>query len=82
MWLAHNRGMYSSMGLVDRVAHSRGIAVLDDLVVGLVSGSSGQESRDSDKSLEKGTNQCQLFSESAKLEIVLHVLSCAHKPSC
>merc|ERR1719431_254103 len=27
--LTHNRSMYSSMGLVDRVAHSRGIALLD-----------------------------------------------------
>merc|ERR1719205_178992 len=44
MGLAHNRGMYSSMGLVDRVAHSRGIALLDALVVGLVSGNYGQES--------------------------------------
>merc|ERR1719318_1011519 len=48
--LAHNRGMYSSMGLVDRVAHSRGIALLDALVVGLVSGNYGQESG-TDKSL-------------------------------
>jgi len=39
------------MGLVDRVAHSRGIAVLDDLVVGLVSSGGSQESRDSDESL-------------------------------
>jgi len=39
------------MGLVDGVAHSGSISVLDDLVVGLVSGSSGQEGRDSDKSL-------------------------------
>merc|ERR1711970_746610 len=41
--LAHNRSMYSSMGLVDRVAHSRGIALLDALVVGLVCGNYGQE---------------------------------------
>ena len=40
------------MGFVDRVAHSRSISVLDDLVVGLVSGSSSQEGRDSNKSLE------------------------------
>ena len=40
------------MGLVDRVTHSGSISVLDDLVVGLVSGSSGQEGRDSNKSLE------------------------------
>merc|ERR1719347_2028802 len=50
MWLAHNRGMYSSMGLVDRVAHSRGIALLDALVVSLVSGNYGQEGG-TDKSL-------------------------------
>ena len=41
------------MGLVDRVADSWGIAVLDDLVVGLVSSGSSQKSRDSNKSLEK-----------------------------
>ena len=40
------------MGLVDRVTHSGSISVLDDLVVGLVSCSSGQEGRDSNKSLE------------------------------
>ena len=40
------------MGLVDGVAHSGSISMLDDLVVGLVSGSSGQEGRDSNKSLE------------------------------
>jgi len=33
------------------VAHSRGVAMLDDLVVGLVSGGGSQESGDSDKSL-------------------------------
>ena len=38
---------------MDGVAHSGSISVLDDLVVGLVSGSSGQEGRDSDKSLER-----------------------------
>merc|ERR1719308_570012 len=48
--LAHNRSMYSSMGLVDRVAHSRGIALLDALVVGLVSGNYGQKCG-TDKSL-------------------------------
>ena len=42
------------MGLVDGVAHSGSISVLDDLVVGLVSGSSGQEGRDSNKSLLNG----------------------------
>merc|ERR1719445_1935416 len=48
--LAHNRSMYSSMGLVDRVAHSWGIALLDALVVGLVSGNYGQKCG-TDKSL-------------------------------
>jgi len=48
--LAHNRSMYSSMGLVDRVAHSRGIALLDALVVGLVCGNYGQKCG-TDKSL-------------------------------
>merc|ERR1719500_1297840 len=52
--LAHNRDMYSSMGLVDRVAHSRGIALLDALVVGLVSGNYGQKSG-TDKSLHVAT---------------------------
>ena len=51
MGLLGNDGSVGAVGLVDRVAHSGGIAVLDDLVVGLVSGSSGQEGRDSDKSL-------------------------------
>jgi len=50
MRLAHNRSMYSSMGLVDRVAHSRGIALLDALVVGLVCGNYGQKCG-TDKSL-------------------------------
>ena len=49
--LAHNRSMYSSMGLVDRVAHSWGIALLDALVVGLVSGNYGQKCG-TDKSLK------------------------------
>ena len=52
MRLAHNRSMYSSMGLVDRVAHSRGIALLDALVVGLVCGNYGQKCG-TDKSLKK-----------------------------
>merc|ERR1719312_2331583 len=50
MGLAHNRSVYSSMGLVNRVAHSRGIALLDALVVGLVSGNYGQKCG-TDKSL-------------------------------
>jgi len=33
------------------VAHSRGVAMLDDLVMGLVSSGSSQEGRDSNKSL-------------------------------
>ena len=45
------------MGLVDGVAHSGSISVLDDLVVGLVSGSSGQEGRDGNKSLEFGLKE-------------------------
>lgn len=51
MGLLGNHSAVRAVGLVDRVAHSGGIAVLDDLVVGLVSGGSGQEGRDSDKSL-------------------------------
>merc|ERR1712106_1270611 len=50
MGLAHNRSMYSSMGLVDRVTNSRGIALLDTLVVSLVSGNYGQKGG-TDKSL-------------------------------
>ena len=48
--LGHNGGI-GSVGFVNGVAHSWSISVLDDLMVGLVSGSSGQEGRDSDKSL-------------------------------
>jgi len=43
MWLAHNRCMYSSMGLVDGVTDSRSIALLDALVVCLVSGYNSQK---------------------------------------
>merc|ERR1711892_1436164 len=50
MGLAHNRSMYSSMGLVDRVANSRSIALLDTLVVSLVSSNYGQKGG-TDKSL-------------------------------
>jgi len=50
MGLAHNRSMYSSMGLVNRVGDSRSIALLDALVVGLVSGYNSQEGS-TDKSL-------------------------------
>merc|ERR1712128_311346 len=50
MGLAHNRSMYSSMGLMDRVTNSRGIALLDTLVVSLVSGNYGQKGG-TDKSL-------------------------------
>ena len=52
MRLAYNRSKYSSMGFVDRVADSRGISLLDALVVGLVSGNNGQEGS-TDKSLKK-----------------------------
>jgi hypothetical protein len=52
MGLAHNRCMYSSMGLVDGVADSRSISLLDALVVGLVSGNYGQKS---------GTDKCLKF---------------------
>ena len=54
MGLLGNDGSVGAVGLVDRVAHRGGVAVIDDLVVGLVSGSSGQEGRHSDKSLETG----------------------------
>ena len=52
MGLTHNRSMYSSMGLVDRVADSRSISLLDALVVGLVSGNYSQKSS-TNKSLNK-----------------------------
>ena len=52
MGLAGHNSSIRSMGLVDGVAHSWSISVLDDLVVGLVSGSNGQKSRDSNKSLK------------------------------
>ena len=48
--LGNNSGI-GSVGFVNGVAHSWSISVLDDLMVGLVSSSSGQEGRDSDKSL-------------------------------
>ena len=57
MGLAGNSGVVSSMGLVNSMAHSWGISVLDDLVVALVSSSSGQEGRDSNKSLAKQSLQ-------------------------
>ena len=41
------------MGLVDRVADSWSIAMLDHLVVGLISSCSSQEGRDSNKDLKK-----------------------------
>merc|ERR1712123_340906 len=50
MGLAYNRGMYSSMGLVDRVADSRSISLLDALVMGLVSRNNSKED-DADKGL-------------------------------
>ena len=48
--LGHNGGI-GSVGFVNGVAYSWSISVLDDLMVGLVSSSSGQEGRDSDNSL-------------------------------
>merc|ERR1712123_163134 len=50
MGLAHNRSMYSSMGLVDRVANSRSIALLNALVMSLIGGNYGQKGG-TDKSL-------------------------------
>ena len=53
MWLLGNHSSVGAMRLVHRVADSRGISVLDHLVVGLVTGSSGdQSSSGSKKSLE------------------------------
>ena len=48
--LGHDGGV-GAVGLVDRVGDGGGVAVLDDLVVGLVSGDSSQKGGDSDKSL-------------------------------
>ena len=48
--LGHNSGI-GSVGFVNGVAHSWSISMLDDLMMGLVSSSSSQEGRDSDKSL-------------------------------
>ena len=58
--LAHNRCKYSSMGLVDRVADSRSIALLDALVVCLVSGYNSQKGS-TDKSLEETMFQKYIF---------------------
>jgi len=52
MGLAGYHGVVTTMGLVDRVAHSRGVAMLDDLMAGLVSQSNCQKARDCDKSLK------------------------------
>ena len=52
MGLAGDNGVVTTMGLVDRVAHSRGVAMLDDLMAGLVSQSNCQKARDCDKSLK------------------------------
>ena len=49
--LGHNGGI-GSVGFVNGVAYSWSISVLDDLMVGLVSSGSGQEGRDSNKSLQ------------------------------
>merc|ERR1712106_1263465 len=59
MGLAYNRGMYSSMGLVDRVADSRSISLLDALVVGLVSGNNGQKGS-TDKSLHVSVQELRI----------------------
>merc|ERR1712106_555759 len=50
MGLAHNRSMYSSMGLVDRVANSRSITLLNALVMSLIGSNYGQKGG-TDKSL-------------------------------
>ena len=52
MRLAGDHSSIRSVRLVHRMAHSWSIAVLDDLVVGLVSSSSDQEGRGSNKSLK------------------------------
>ena len=52
MGLAGNNSCVRAMRLVHRVAHSWSIAVLDDLVVGLVSSGSSQKGRHSNKSLK------------------------------
>ena len=52
MGLLGNHGSIGAVGLVNRVAHSWSISVLDDLVMGLVSIGGSQKSRYSNKSLE------------------------------
>jgi len=59
MGLAYNRGMYSSMGLVDRVADSRSISLLDALVMGLVSSNNRKEG-DTDKSLHVSVQELRI----------------------
>ncbi|TRY72099.1 hypothetical protein TCAL_16192 [Tigriopus californicus] len=51
--LAHHTGMGTTMGLVDGGVDSRGIAVLDGLMAGLISGCQCQSREDSDKSLKR-----------------------------
>ena len=50
--LAHNLGVVGAMGLVHGGVDSGGIALLDGLVGGLVSGGQSQEGEDSNESLE------------------------------
>ena len=66
--LAHDSSVVSSMGLVHRSVDSRGIAVLDGLMAGLVSTGDSHKGGDSDKSLE---NNKQNITELASL-IRLH----------
>ena len=51
MGLARDNGVVTTMGLVDSVAHSWGITMLDDLVTGLVSQSGGQKAKGCNKNL-------------------------------
>jgi len=52
MGLADHTGMDSSMGLVDRVTDRGSIALLDGLVVGLVSQGERQKGGDANKGLQ------------------------------
>jgi hypothetical protein len=52
--LAVDRGGVGAMGLRDGGGHRGGIALLEGLVVGLVSGGKGQEGEDCNKSLKEG----------------------------
>ncbi|TRY71654.1 hypothetical protein TCAL_14864 [Tigriopus californicus] len=50
--LAHHMGMSTTMGLVDGGVDSRGIAMLDGLMAGLISGGQSQSGDDSNKNLK------------------------------